>query len=264
MFQSLVMCSSLDRNKHMVTLLPFATDQSAIHQNCHNSKLTEIVTEARANLRSQGVVILDDSNHFDEHRRSGCVRGHLTNGDLNSVRCITYQRSSLVPRNFDDRRHPPPHVVLEQRRVHLRPRVWNIRHRVGEQFTQSELQISSRPEFRTTNSLWESKKRRRSMMMVWRENPKSQICSSRRFHLQKILYSRVFLSDLPVGRFFKSRIELYFHDLYPTLRAGLHYGGDVHRSWKNGVSQLWLVENATLNRWMFTLGEENNGGELFS
>jgi hypothetical protein len=25
-----------------------------------------------------------------------------------------------------------------------------------------------------------------------------------------------------------------------------------------------LVENATLDRWVFTLGEENNGGELFS
>ena len=33
---------------------------------------------------------------------------------------------------------------------------------------------------------------------------------------------------------------------------------------KNGVSQLWLVENATLDRWVFTLGEENNGGEIFS
>ena len=33
---------------------------------------------------------------------------------------------------------------------------------------------------------------------------------------------------------------------------------------KKGVSQLWLVENATLDRWVFTLGEENNGGELFS
>jgi len=33
---------------------------------------------------------------------------------------------------------------------------------------------------------------------------------------------------------------------------------------KKGVSQLLLVENATLDRWMFTLGEENNGGELFS
>ena len=32
---------------------------------------------------------------------------------------------------------------------------------------------------------------------------------------------------------------------------------------KKGVSQLWLVENATLDRWVFTLGEENNGGELF-
>jgi hypothetical protein len=31
-----------------------------------------------------------------------------------------------------------------------------------------------------------------------------------------------------------------------------------------GVSRLWLVENATLDRWVFTLGEENNGGELFS
>jgi hypothetical protein len=49
-----------------------------------------------------------------------------------------------------------------------------------------------------------------------------------------------------------------------NLRAGLHYGGEVHRSWKKGVSQLWLVENATLDRWVFTLGEENNGGELFS
>jgi hypothetical protein len=27
---------------------------------------------------------------------------------------------------------------------------------------------------------------------------------------------------------------------------------------KKGVSQLWLVENATLDRWVFTLGEENN------
>jgi hypothetical protein len=25
-----------------------------------------------------------------------------------------------------------------------------------------------------------------------------------------------------------------------------------------------LVENATLDWWVFTLGEENNGGELFS
>ena len=25
---------------------------------------------------------------------------------------------------------------------------------------------------------------------------------------------------------------------------------------KGGVSQVWLVENATLDRWMFTLGEE--------
>jgi hypothetical protein len=33
---------------------------------------------------------------------------------------------------------------------------------------------------------------------------------------------------------------------------------------KKGVSQLRLVENATLDRWVFTLGEENNGGELFS
>jgi hypothetical protein len=33
---------------------------------------------------------------------------------------------------------------------------------------------------------------------------------------------------------------------------------------KKGVSQLWLVENATLDRWVFTLGEENNAGELFS
>ena len=33
---------------------------------------------------------------------------------------------------------------------------------------------------------------------------------------------------------------------------------------KKGISQLWLVENATLDRWVFTLGEENNGGELFS
>ena len=33
---------------------------------------------------------------------------------------------------------------------------------------------------------------------------------------------------------------------------------------KKGVSQLWLVKNATLDRWVFTLGEENNGGELFS
>jgi len=32
---------------------------------------------------------------------------------------------------------------------------------------------------------------------------------------------------------------------------------------KKGVSQLCLVENATLDRWVFTLGEENNGGELF-
>ena len=31
---------------------------------------------------------------------------------------------------------------------------------------------------------------------------------------------------------------------------------------KKGVSQLWLVENATLDWWVFTLGEENNGGEL--
>ena len=49
-----------------------------------------------------------------------------------------------------------------------------------------------------------------------------------------------------------------------TLRAGLHYSGEVHQSWKKGVSQLWLVENATLDRWVFTLGEGNNGGELFS
>ena len=49
-----------------------------------------------------------------------------------------------------------------------------------------------------------------------------------------------------------------------TFRAGLHYGGEVHRSWKKGVSQVWLVENATLDRWVFTLSEENNGGELFS
>jgi hypothetical protein len=33
---------------------------------------------------------------------------------------------------------------------------------------------------------------------------------------------------------------------------------------KKGVSQLSLVENATLDRWVFTLGEEHNGGELFS
>jgi hypothetical protein len=33
---------------------------------------------------------------------------------------------------------------------------------------------------------------------------------------------------------------------------------------QKGVSQLRLVENATLDRWVFTLGEENNGGELFS
>ena len=33
---------------------------------------------------------------------------------------------------------------------------------------------------------------------------------------------------------------------------------------KKGVSQLLLVENATLDRWVFTLGEVNNGGELFS
>jgi hypothetical protein len=33
---------------------------------------------------------------------------------------------------------------------------------------------------------------------------------------------------------------------------------------KKGVSQLGLVENATLDRWVFTLGEEYNGGELFS
>ena len=33
---------------------------------------------------------------------------------------------------------------------------------------------------------------------------------------------------------------------------------------KNGVSQLWLVKNATLDWWVFTLREENNGGELFS
>jgi hypothetical protein len=33
---------------------------------------------------------------------------------------------------------------------------------------------------------------------------------------------------------------------------------------KKDISQLCLVENATLDRWVFTLGEENNGGELFS
>ena len=33
-----------------------------------------------------------------------------------------------------------------------------------------------------------------------------------------------------------------------------------HEKW--GVSQLWLVENATLDQWVFTLGEENNVGEF--
>ena len=33
---------------------------------------------------------------------------------------------------------------------------------------------------------------------------------------------------------------------------------------KKGLSQLWLVENGTLDRWVFTLGEEHNGGEFFS
>jgi hypothetical protein len=33
---------------------------------------------------------------------------------------------------------------------------------------------------------------------------------------------------------------------------------------RKGVSQLRLVENATLDRWVFTLDEENNGGEFFS
>ena len=33
---------------------------------------------------------------------------------------------------------------------------------------------------------------------------------------------------------------------------------------KKGISQLWLVENAILDRWVFTLGEENNGGDVFS
>ena len=31
---------------------------------------------------------------------------------------------------------------------------------------------------------------------------------------------------------------------------------------KKGVSHLWLVENETLDQWVFTLGEENNGGEF--
>ena len=47
------------------------------------------------------------------------------------------------------------------------------------------------------------------------------------------------------------------------LRAGLHYGGEVHRSWKE---RLLILIGRKCNSWpvMFTLGEENNGGELFS
>ena len=49
-----------------------------------------------------------------------------------------------------------------------------------------------------------------------------------------------------------------------VLRAGLHYGGEAPGHEKNGISQLWLVENANLDRRVFILGEENNGGKFFS
>jgi hypothetical protein len=51
--------------------------------------------------------------------------------------------------------------------------------------------------------------------------------------------------------------EQYLGPVYTTVEKSTGHE-------KKGVSQLWLVENATLDRWVFTLGEENNGGELFS
>jgi hypothetical protein len=64
-------------------------------------------------------------------------------------------------------------------------------------------------------------------------------------------------------------LQLPLSDVNPWPKFECNKGrftlrGEVHWSWKKGVSQLWLVENATLDRWVFTLGEEYNGGELFS
>ena len=83
--------------------------------------------------------------------------------------------------------------------------------------------------------------------------------------------------SMPTGRSFDTIVDVDAHEFayIPGQRWVISNGkcplGPVYTTVrkstgheKKGVSQLWLVENATLDRWVFTLGEENNAGELFS
>ena len=67
-------------------------------------------------------------------------------------------------------------------------------------------------------------------------------------------------------------ISYFFHHSHSTYQHQFHaILGPVYTTVekstgheKKSVSQLWSVENATLDRWVFTLGEENKRSEHFS